>query len=144
MNVVGLALELIFQSLDLIPPLSYASAVVLHMILAILVVSILDLLQYTHVPRQTRANKECNQLQITLRIHDSHDYMNTLYSLCIGLNVCELTECSPVRCCTRCNLCRRTFSDFIANESLNASTFESMPTKQDSSVCVALSRCNMV
>lgn len=70
--------------------------------------------------------------------------IDALYSLCIGLNVCELTECSPVRCWTRCNLCRITFSDLFANESHITSTFESMPTKQDSSVCVALSRCKIV
>lgn len=32
------------------------------------------------------------------------------FGLC---NVCELTECSPPRCGTRCILCRNTFSDFI-------------------------------
>lgn len=132
MSVVGLALELIFQSPDLIPPPNYALAVVLHMILAILVVSILDLLQYIKVC------EKCIQLRI------ANSTSSTQYSLCIGLNVCELTECSPVRCWTRCNLCRSTFSDLIANESLNVSTFESMPTKQDSSVCVALSRCKIM
>lgn len=84
MSVAGLALELIFQSPDLILPLNYALAVVLHMIVAILVVSILDLLQYTI----TRALNE-KKHSITI---------DALYSLCIGLNVCELTECSPVRC----------------------------------------------
>lgn len=63
----------------------------------------------------------------------------------MGLRVCELTECSPVRCCTRCNLCRKTFSDFNDDdESYKASIAESIPNIQDSSVCVALSNCSIV
>lgn len=69
------------------------------------------------------------------------------YSLWIGLNVCELTECSPVRCWTLCNLCRNTFSDLVDDdddESFNESIFESIPKTLGSSVCVALSSCNIV
>lgn len=73
--------------------------------------------------------------------------------LWLGLNVCELTECSPPRC-TLCSLCLTIFSIFPSPDiSVNGTKWPlwlenvmllSQPPIIDSSVCVALSNCNIV
>lgn len=62
---------------------------------------------------------------------------------CMGLSVCELTECSPRW--VFCSRCRMTFSIF---RSVVASKCPPMPafdrSRNDSSVCVDLSTCRIV
>lgn len=73
-----------------------------------------------------------------------YQYKNNNDLLCIGLNVCELTECSPPRC-TRCSLCLKIFSAFVSLETSDVGV-TGLPNSlmHDSSVCVDLSNCTMV
>lgn len=99
MCVVDLELKLVFQFLDLNLLLNFSLVAEIHMIL---VESILDSLKI----------KSINFLIFTLLEKKDQKYI-----LWIGLNVCELIECSPLRCCTLCSLCRKFFSHFVDDAS---------------------------